>query len=47
VWFANRCIDADSLSLFSDLCDLSDFEFGNTRGGIFIDSAGPKEMSGW
>jgi hypothetical protein len=36
VWFANRCIDADSVSLFSDLCDLSDFEFGNTRGGISL-----------
>jgi hypothetical protein len=39
VRFANRCIDADSVSLFSDLCDLSDFEFGNTKGGMFIDSA--------
>jgi hypothetical protein len=29
VWFANRCIDAGSVSLFSGLCDLSDFEFGN------------------
>ena len=29
MWFANRCIDAGSVSLFSGLCDLSDFEFGN------------------
>ena len=29
VWLANRCIDAGSVSLFSGLCDLSDFEFGN------------------